>query len=122
MNDDVAYSVAVDASGNTYMAGYFWSITLTFSSTTLTNAGGYDIFLAKSYGSIVTGINELSNSLNISVFPNPLTDNITIIIPCLAGRQAQKAIIEILNIEGQIIKTINNIRREKSCMIRPPRE
>ncbi len=47
---DEAYSVAVDASGNTYVAGYFKSSTITFGSDTLTNAGpaGYaDIFLAK---------------------------------------------------------------------------
>ncbi len=43
----------------------------------------------------------MSNLLDISVFPNPSADNITIIIP-------QKAIIEILNIEGQIIETIKN--------------
>jgi hypothetical protein len=49
----------------------------------------------------IFGINELSNSLNISVFPNPASDKIT--IEC-----TQKAHIEILNTEGQIIKTIHN--------------
>jgi hypothetical protein len=48
-----------------------------------------------------TGVNELSNSLNISVFPNPALDKIT--IEC-----NQKATLEILTIEGQMIKTINN--------------
>ncbi|MFA5819915.1 MAG: SBBP repeat-containing protein [Bacteroidales bacterium] len=46
-NYDYAYSVAVDDSGNTYVAGYFYNSTITFDSTTLTNAGGGDIFLAK---------------------------------------------------------------------------
>ena len=45
--DDEANSVAVDASGNCYVTGYFFSPTISFGSTTLTNAGGYDIFLAK---------------------------------------------------------------------------
>jgi hypothetical protein len=46
-NSDYANSVAVDASGNIYLAGYFASPTITFGSTTLTNAGSYNIFLAK---------------------------------------------------------------------------
>jgi pimeloyl-ACP methyl ester carboxylesterase len=44
---DQANSVAVEASGNVYVAGYFQSPTITFGSTTLTNAGGSDIFIAK---------------------------------------------------------------------------
>ena len=99
-NDDKASSVAVDTSGNTYVAGYFKSPNITLGSYTLTNAGYYDIFIAKSDSSTVTGINELSNSLTTSVFPNPATNNLTIEIP-------QKATIEILNIEGQIIKSIS---------------
>jgi photosystem II stability/assembly factor-like uncharacterized protein len=57
------------------------------------------------------GINELSNSLDVSVFPNPVTDKITIIIP-------DKATIEISNINGQIIKTINHDSGETSFDIR----
>ncbi len=44
---ECAYSVAINASGNPYVAGYFNSSTLSFGSTTLTNAGNPDIFLAK---------------------------------------------------------------------------
>jgi hypothetical protein len=44
---DEAYSVAVDTSGNVFVAGIFHSTTIIFGSTTLTNAGNYDIFLAK---------------------------------------------------------------------------
>ena len=47
------------------------------------------------------GVNELSNSLNFSVFPNPASDKLT--IEC-----NQKASLEILNMEGQIIQTIHN--------------
>ena len=39
--------LAVDASGNVYVAGTFVSPTLTLGSTTLTNAGGADLFVGK---------------------------------------------------------------------------
>ena len=45
--NDGANLVAVDASGNAFVVGIFSSTTITFGSTILTNAGGYDIFLAK---------------------------------------------------------------------------
>ncbi len=48
---------------------------------------------------IVTGINELSNSLYISVYPNPANDNLTI-------ESSQNALIDITNIQGQLIKSI----------------
>jgi len=45
--EDWASSVSSDASGNAYVTGFFGSSTITFGSTTLTNAGGSDIFIAK---------------------------------------------------------------------------
>jgi hypothetical protein len=95
---DVATSVAVDATGESYITGYFTSSTTTFGSTTLTNAGvgNYDIFLAKL--SNITGIRESSDILNVSVYPNPAMNNLTIETP-------QQTVIEILNIQGQLIKT-----------------
>ena len=44
---DGALSFALDKNGNTYVAGYYESPTLTFGSTTITNAGSGDIFLVK---------------------------------------------------------------------------
>jgi len=43
---DWGHGISVDASGNSYVTGYFDS-DATFGSTTLTNNGGYDIFVAK---------------------------------------------------------------------------
>jgi hypothetical protein len=83
---DIVNSIAVDASGNTYVAGYFYSPTLTFGSTTLTNIDNTgnttDIFLAKLGNS--TGINESGNPLKISVFPNPSNGKFTITFPSTA--------------------------------------
>ena len=46
-DDDHGSSVAVDASGNTYVAGCFSSSTITYGTTTLTSAGLADIYLVK---------------------------------------------------------------------------
>jgi len=101
MDSDEANSVATDALGNVYLAGSFISPTLTLGSIVLTNANPSaiypDLFLAKLDN--LEGIDELSNPLNILLSPNPATDNITITIP-------GKAKLEILNINGQIMKTI----------------
>ncbi len=50
-------------------------------------------------------INEFSYPFNILVFPNPTKDKITIFIP-------EKSTIEILNINGQIIKTIESDNKQ----------
>ncbi|MFZ5554924.1 MAG: SBBP repeat-containing protein [Bacteroidota bacterium] len=46
-SNELINSVATDASGNVYVAGYFYDYSLIFGSTTLNCAGFYDIFLAK---------------------------------------------------------------------------
>ncbi len=45
--NDYSASVATDASGNVFIAGYFQSPTITFDTTTLINAGNTDIFISK---------------------------------------------------------------------------
>ncbi len=44
---DKCYNVATDVSGNVYVTGYFSSSAITFGTTTLTNAGSANVFLAK---------------------------------------------------------------------------
>jgi hypothetical protein len=46
-------------------------------------------------------INDISTSDDLFIFPNPTTNSLTIQSP-------QKSTIEILNIQGQMIKTIYN--------------
>lgn len=46
-DDDVASSIAVDASGNTFISGYFLSTTFTIGAVALTNTGTWDGFIAK---------------------------------------------------------------------------
>lgn len=44
---DQGNSIAADASGNTYVTGFFQSSSITFGSITLTNSGLYNIFIVK---------------------------------------------------------------------------
>ncbi len=101
-SSDYSNSITADTYGNVYVAGNFYSSAITFGSFTLNNTGGSDIFVAK-FGTGAS-INEFSNNTMITVYPNPVTDKLQIEVP-------QKSVlividIEILNIEGQTIKTI----------------
>jgi len=90
---DGGISLALDASGNAYVTGWFDSPTITFGSYALTNAGKYDMFLAK-MKSGNSGINKVYNTVNISGYPNPATSTITIETPV-------KGSLSINNISGQ---------------------
>ncbi len=75
-NDD-ALAIATDGDGNVYITGNFDSPTIAFGSTTLTNAGGQDIFVAKL--SSGTGVKENAKHELLNVFPNPFTDDLVIV-------------------------------------------
>jgi hypothetical protein len=53
--DDESKGIAVDDSGNSYVTGMFKSSSISFGSVTLTNNGGYELFITKynSSGSVV---------------------------------------------------------------------
>lgn len=46
-SSDRAQCISTDANGNSYIAGWFASATLTFGNTTLVNSGNSDVFVAK---------------------------------------------------------------------------
>jgi hypothetical protein len=52
---DMVYGVSADVNGNIIITGYFQSPTITFGTTTLTNSGVYDVFVAKydSLGNVI---------------------------------------------------------------------
>jgi hypothetical protein len=75
-SDDEGTSVTVDAMGNAYMTGSFYSATITFGNTTLTNVSGYsDMYIAKFGTTNTTGIKEVSTMQTglITISPNPNT-------------------------------------------------
>lgn len=95
-SDDGAFSVAADASGDAYLTGYFDSSTITFGSDTLLNTGSENMFLVKSgIGSV--GVSKVDNLENISVYPNPANDKITVRIPV----EISESNIVITDIEGK---------------------
>lgn len=53
LNSSVNKSVCTDANNNIFITGYYWSPTLTFGSSTITNtnSGYYEIFIVKYYAS-----------------------------------------------------------------------
>ena len=85
-----------NAGGNVYVSGYFGSFTINFGSTTITNKGGYDIFLAKLDN--ITGIQEKTLS-QLNIFPNPSNGCFTILAPSAIFDRT----ITIYNIVGENI-------------------
>ncbi len=100
-SDDQANSVAANAAGDVLVTGSFHSPTIAFDGSILTNADNTtdsrDIFLAKLVS--LAGIKELNETSDFLIFPNPATENISLVM-------AGKSTIEILNSEGQVIKIL----------------
>jgi len=98
---DFATTITLNSMNDVFIAGSFKSDSVAFGTTILTNLDSsgntWNGFIAKLKNTMTE--NELIQNTNaISIFPNPTTDKFTIILP-------EKAIIEILNIEGQIIES-----------------
>jgi len=78
VNGDRPQTIAVDVSGNIYMAGYFNSPTITFGATILTNMGVTNIFLVKydASGNVIWAqsaggtSNDIANSIAIDMAGN----------------------------------------------------
>jgi len=115
-NNDGALSVAVDNFGNAFITGWFREV-CSFGSTSLSNVdpvfGGSDLFIAKI--GVTTGINEINNTLNTMIFPNP--SNGKFIISCNRNIYT----IEIFNIIGEKVfhSEINNQKSEIDLSLQP---
>lgn len=68
--------VATDVNGNVFISGFFSSDSINFGTTILTNAGSWNIFIAKLDGT--TGIENAENTNGFSIYPNPTNDKLTI--------------------------------------------
>ena len=97
-DDGEGYCVAVDASENAYVTGWFSSPKITFGSDTLPNTemnGLFDMFITKSaHGNV--GINELNHSESFLVYPNPAKDKCQV-----QSAKCHIKSIEIFNLTGE---------------------
>ena len=105
--DEEGYGIAVDASENIYLTGYF-SGTCDFDPGTgtfnLTSVGGSDDIFVMKLSDVLNGITENSNLLNeINIYPNPSTGQIKI----TSSRYLDK--LKITNQRGQIIYQAKHI-------------
>ncbi|TND05066.1 MAG: hypothetical protein FD123_3686 [Bacteroidetes bacterium] len=101
--------IVLDASGDIYVAGSIYSATITFGSTTLNNAGQYDMYVAKL--SISTGTAETGSVPVCMVYPNPFSQYATLQfenpqhIPCT---------LRLFDSKGRLVRTTTNITTEKT--------
>ena len=75
-SQDWGNHLAISNTGEIYLTGYFQSPTITFGSTTLTNAGFFDVWTAKL--SELTGIHEQGHPATILLSPNPASNQFSI--------------------------------------------
>jgi len=103
-NNDYGSSCTTDTGGNIIATGYFYSSTITFGTTVLTNAGPGDMFIAKlDTLSIPTGNNDASASLSMTgvfVFPNPAGNELRIQSRVL-GTEWRIESVEIFDVLGE---------------------
>jgi hypothetical protein len=102
--DDYGNSVSTDASGNILVTGYFTSPSITLGATTLTNAGGLDIFLVK-LSEEATGIEENNFTNAIDIFPNPFSTQVTL----QTNISLNNATFKMDNYMSQTVAQIENI-------------
>ena len=79
VNTDAAYGISTDIFGNNIMVGVFGSPSVTFGSTTLTNMGDGDMFVAKL--SLATGIGVVNKETVMLIAPNPFNNIALIQLP-----------------------------------------
>ena len=94
-----ATSIISDLNNNVIIMGGFWSASIAFGTTVLSNVseGSYDIFIAKLNGSV--GVFENNVQDEIIIYPNPANNNI--IIGNIAHNK--DAIISIYDAQGQML-------------------
>ncbi|MEO5569451.1 MAG: T9SS type A sorting domain-containing protein [Bacteroidia bacterium] len=115
-NADVGYGIITDVNENLHITGIYRSPSITFGTSTLTNADNSglttDIFVAKLDSFITTGIAEENNSFNeINLFPNPGNGKINITSSDIIEE------IKITNPLGQIIYRANPNEKDISVHI-----
>ena len=96
-----ASDVFIDPNGSGYFLGGSFSGSATFSPFTFSAAGSFDMFLSKT-DFIVVSTQELEEPELLRIFPNPVTDILTI------ETSVQDYDLAVLNAAGKLILQANN--------------
>ncbi len=105
---DGGFGITINNAGNCYVTGNFRE-TATFGSHSLTSSGENDIFAAK-LNSYVFAENEIiPTEIRLSSFPNPFNPKTTIHFSIEQNQQNEQIELEIYNLKGQKIKTLENL-------------
>jgi hypothetical protein len=92
---DIGFGIATDSNSSTYITGYFGSTSVSFGSSTLTNAGQNDVFIAKLDSSNTTSVVQIRpGGMSFYLAPNPASGEIKIIGSDISG-------VEIFNSIGE---------------------
>ena len=94
------------------MTGHFYSSSVTFGTTTLTNTGG-SIFVFK-LGNEITSIDDLFFDSTLKIFPNPFSSSTTILVK----EYLKDATLIVYNSFGQTVKEIKNISGQTCTLSR----
>ncbi|MEO8086805.1 MAG: T9SS type A sorting domain-containing protein [Bacteroidota bacterium] len=104
-DDDDCRGISTDAGGNVFVTGIFYSPSITFGSTTLTNTGFIHMFVAKLDN--ITGIEEKIKNDEVRIFPNPFSpdasESTTI---SFTFSKTQNVSIKIFDITGRLVNIL----------------
>ncbi|MFA5196123.1 MAG: T9SS type A sorting domain-containing protein, partial [Bacteroidales bacterium] len=110
--DNFAYGVNTDNFGNVYIVGSYNSLSISFGTTTFSNSGLFDLYLAKL--STTTGIEESNLEKIFFIYPNPCSIQTTL----LTNEILKNATLTIYNSFGQQVKLLNNISGQTIILLR----
>ncbi len=77
-NDDNGMSLSAFPNGDVGMTGGFSSNPIYFDSHTLSNSGSSDFYIAKIGNT--TGVEELNENADVKIYPNPVLDNLKVMV------------------------------------------
>jgi hypothetical protein len=102
-DNETAYGIATDANGNVLLTGDFYSSSITFGATTLSNSAG-TVFVTK-LGVSTTGIENSPYNSTVQLFPNPSSHSVTL----QTDEVLKNATLKVHNALGQVVKEVMNV-------------